>query len=776
MGKNNREKYKDGLGGRKRHGRFSLPQEIKQTIWGIFMIVVGLIAALSFFGRAGRAGLFFMSASRFLIGIAVFIIPLILILGGFSFLRHKSDFSIFNRESRIFWPVMVAIAVFILGSTGFLSIFSPELKRGGWLGVVASWPFLKYFGFWASLLIFLAMIIAGAAIFWYFLKPAKSRRAEETAGDEEDLQKSADEAKELLPKNDSIIRKIFAPRFKVTEISPELPKETKPIEKQLASARTTAIRQTGEGNIFSYQPPPIDFLEPDQGVPNSGDTKINSAVIKRTLQNFGIDVLMSEVNVGPTVTQYTFKPAEGIKLSKITSLSNDLALSLASHPLRIEAPIPGRSLVGIEVPNKVRAKVGLRNLIDTPNFQKSTSNLILALGKDVSGIPVYADLTRMPHMLVAGSTGTGKTIFLNNLILSLLYQPSTSAKSASPESLRLILVDPKRVEFPVYENLPHLLCPVIYGAQQTVNAMRWLTREMERRFDVLASAKARDIGTYNGNVLKAGNSPLPYIVVIIDELADLMASKGREIEATIVRLAQMARAVGIHLVVATQRPSVEVITGLIKANITTRITFQVASQVDSRTILDCSGAERLIGYGDMLYLSADVGKPKRIQGAYVSEKEVRKVVKYVVEKGEELGTIMDDDLVEELNRGLEDSEIERSSVGGGDFYEQGDDPLFEEAKRTVVEMKKASASLLQRRLRIGYARAARLLDILEEKGIVGHSDGAKAREVFGGSGTSELANFETRVGAPDLQPGQGGLPIEKEDEEDSGDKGEWEKL
>ncbi|OGZ23693.1 MAG: hypothetical protein A2981_00490 [Candidatus Nealsonbacteria bacterium RIFCSPLOWO2_01_FULL_38_120] len=785
MGKNNRGKFRDGFGGGKRRGRFSLPQEIKQTIWGIFMIVVGLIIALSFFNKAGRAGLVFMSASRFLIGVAVFIIPLILILGGLSFLRHNSDFSIFNRESKIFWQVMVAIAVFILGSTGFLSIFSPELKYGGWLGVVASWPFLRYFGFWASLLVFLAMVIAGVAIFWYFLRPGKSHRAEEYADKEADSPKFSDEGKRTEnPKKDSIIRKIFAPRFKVTEISPELPKETKPIEKQLANARVAIVKPAGEGNIFSYQPPPVDFLEPDQGVPNSGDTKVNSAVIKKTLQNFGIDVVMSEVNVGPTVTQYTFKPAEGIKLSKITSLSNDLALSLASHPIRIEAPIPGRSLVGIEMPNKLRAKVGLRNMIENPNFQKSTSNLILALGKDVSGTPFYADLTRMPHMLVAGSTGTGKTIFLNNLILSLLYQPSTTSKSASPESLRLILVDPKRVEFPVYENLPHLLCPVIYGAHQTVNALRWLTKEMERRFDVLASAKARDIGTYNGNALKAGDSPLPYIVVIIDELADLMAAKGREIEATIVRLAQMARAVGIHLVVATQRPSVEVITGLIKANITTRITFQVASQIDSRTILDCSGAERLIGAGDMLYLSADVGKPKRIQGAYVSEKEVRKVVKYVVEKGEELGTIMDDDLIEELNRGLEDSESEGMSAGGGDFYEQGNDPLFEEAKRTVVEMKKASASLLQRRLRIGYARAARLLDVLEEKGIVGHSDGAKPREVFGGTTlASEEYDFGTRVGAPDLHPSQGGfasqqggIPTVKEDGAGNGDKGDWEKV
>jgi S-DNA-T family DNA segregation ATPase FtsK/SpoIIIE len=422
---------------------------------------------------------------------------------------------------------------------------------------------------------------------------------------------------------------------------------------------------------------------------------------------------MGEVNVGPTVTQYTLKPADGVKLSKITSLSNDLALALASHPIRIEAPIPGKSLVGIEIPNKVRTLVRLRNLISDPQFQNHPSPLCFVLGRDVSGNPVFADLARMPHLLVGGATGTGKTLFLNSLILSLVYRNS-------PKILKFILVDPKRVEFPVYSNLPHNLTNVIFDVQKTINALKWLVEEMERRFETLASFKARDISSFNKISLEKKIPPMPYIVLIIDELADLMAARGREIESGIVRLAQLARAVGIHLVLATQRPSTEVITGLIKANITSRITFQVASQIDSRTVIDTAGAEKLLGRGDMLFLSAENPKPKRIQGAFVSEREVQRVVEYLSSKYKK-------ERIESLEEKLAEETGEAEFFEGGEELE---DPLYEEAKRIVIEAKKASASLLQRRLKIGYARAARLLDILEKRGIVGPARGAKPREVY----------------------------------------------
>ena len=705
----------------RKSSRFSLPEETKQWIWGIFLILIAIIISLGFFGKAGVAGNFFIKNARYLIGETIFIFPLVLVLGGLAFLSSKYDFRFLRKEQKIFWPIILAILIIVIGVTGILGSFNPQNKKGGIVGHIVSWPILEYFGFWAAQFIFLAPIIIGGLIFWQFLKSPKK---EEKPVQEEEAKKP------------SFIKKIFTPQFKVKEISSSQP-ILKPLEKDSEPLKLEN-KAISKGSFSSYNPPPIDLIEKDRGVPTSGDTRVNSAIIKKTLQNFGIDVAMSEINIGPTVTQYTLKPAEGIKLSKITSLSNDLALALASHPIRIEAPIPGRSLMGIEMPNKIRTQVRLRNLIENQNFQNSHSNLLLTLGRDVSGAPVFTDLTKMPHLLVAGSTGSGKTTFLNTLILSLLYQPSNSIKSGGPDFLRFILVDPKRVEFPVYENLPHLLCPVIYNASQTINALRWLTGEMERRFDVLSAAKARDIGSFNEMALKEGTDPLPFIILIIDELADLMAAKGREIEAAIVRLAQMARAVGIHLVVATQRPSVEVITGLIKANITSRITFQVASQVDSRTVLDTSGAEKLLGAGDMLYISGEISKPRRVQAPYVSDKEVKKVISHInAQKGLLSEIQMDVDLVQELEKGLEESEG-RVSTG----FSESEEPLFSEAKKIVIESGKASASLLQRRLRIGYARAARLIDMLEEQGVVGPGEGAKAREVYGSNDSEQFESSE----------------------------------
>ena len=705
----------------KRPSRFALPEEIKQSIFGVLMILAAVIIALSFFEKAGKAGHLFMRGTQFLIGDTVFVIPLVFVLGGLVFLSTKY-LEFFKREKKISGPITLAILILILGVTGILGTFNPQVRTGGWLGYILSSPLLKYFGFWATLFIFLALVLIGCLIFGQLL-----RKPVEKEGLKPLISKTEP------PSKPSIIKRIFAPKFKVKEISPFASQEVKQEEKQPSFLKSETKSIVGTKD-FSYQHPPFDLLEPDQGVPNSGDTRTNSTIIKKTLQNFGIEVTMSEVNIGPTVAQYTLKPAEGIKLSKITNLSNDLALALANHPIRIEAPIPGRSLVGIEVPNKVRANVRLRNLIENPNFQKSSSNLLAALGRDVSGVPVYADLARMPHLLVAGSTGTGKTIFLNSLILSLLYQPTNSIKSASPETLRFILIDPKRVEFSVYSNLPHLLCPVIYDATRTITILKWLTGEMERRFDILSEARARDITSYNETALKNKNDFMPFIILIIDELADLMAAKGREVEAGIVRLAQMARAVGIHLVVATQRPSVEVITGLIKANITSRVTFQVASQIDSRTVLDTAGAEKLLGMGDMLYVSAQTPKPKRIQGSYISEKEVKKVVKHIVSKSEDLGpkTEREEEIIQELERSLEEP---KRTIGG--FLDE-EDPFYEEAQRIVVEARKASASLLQRRLRVGYARAARLIDMLEGKGVVGPGEGAKPREVYGNAEGEEL--------------------------------------
>lgn len=711
---------------------FTLPQEIKRWIWGILFSLFSLIILLSFFNLAGAIGDALMKVLTFLVGRTVFIMPLIFLLSAVIFFSPRYKNFLFALILAILLLMVGISGIFgILGQGKNLSATTEANDQGGWLGYLFSTFLTKLFGFWISHIIFGIMVVIGVLIFWHLLKRPVSPKSEIL---EEEIQKP------------SFLKKIFTSQFKTKEIAPV--STSQKLEKIGPQPLTPELKTKGPEakikDLWAYQLPPLDLLEVDRGEPSSGDTRINSAIIKKTLQNFDIPVEMSEVNIGPTVTQYTLKPAEGVKLSKITALSNDLSLALASHPLRIEAPIPGRALVGIEVPNKVRAQVRLRNLISNSSFQQSASNLTITLGRDVSGLPLYADLAKMPHLLVAGSTGTGKTIFLNSLLLSLLYKNS-------PATLRLILVDPKRVEFPVYNGLPHLLSPVIYNANLTCNALRWLIGEMERRFDVLAEANARDIISYNEIIARKVNSEkeqqkgsnnllspaqnsevesMPYILLIIDELADLMAAKGREIEAGIVRIAQMARAVGIHLVVATQRPSVEVITGLIKANITSRVTFQVASQIDSRTVLDTAGAEKLLGLGDLLYISAEIVKPRRIQGAYVSEKEVKRVVNWIESKiknqkstiGKEI--LLENHLAGDLETALKESTAEINA------FPLGDDPLFEEAKRVVIEAKKASASLLQRRLRIGYARAARLIDMLEEKGVVGPGEGAKPREVF----------------------------------------------
>ena len=676
----------------------NLSHEIRRSVFGILIILLAIIIGLSFFDKAGTAGGYLKEALSFLFGRIMFGVPISLILFSIVFFR--------TNYKKFLSPTILAILILLLGFSGIFATFDSDSKvlAGGFLGHVLTWPFLKFFGLLATRIIFGTLIVISFFIFWHLLKPIYPQDIEE-------------EKKPLVTR---ILKKLISPpKIKVKEVAPEQKAGiVKPIELKTRPLEATSYSQTR-----LYQLPPTNLLESDREIPNSGDTRVNSAIIKKTLQNFDIQVEMSEINTGPTVTQYTLKPAEGVKLSKITTLSNDLSLALASHPIRIEAPIPGRSLVGIEIPNKIRAQVRMKNLIENPNFKNSLSNLIIVLGKDVSGLPLYADLARMPHLLVAGATGTGKTIFLNTLISSLLYKNSI-------ETLKFILIDPKRVEFTTYNGLPHLLCPVIHDPQRSINALKWLTGEMERRFEVFAQAGARDIGSYNDLIGKDKNLELmPFIVLIVDELADLMAARGREIEAGIVRLAQMARAVGIHLVVATQRPSVEVITGLIKANITSRITFQVASQVDSRTVIDVAGAEKLLGLGDLLYISADTAKPKRIQGPYISEKELKKVVNYIKSKFGEEKTEEDRVLEVELLKELEKT-TEASQNRTSEEYSFGEDPLYEEARGVVFEARKASASLLQRRLRIGYARAARLIDILEERGVVGPANGAKPRDVF----------------------------------------------
>jgi S-DNA-T family DNA segregation ATPase FtsK/SpoIIIE len=485
---------------------------------------------------------------------------------------------------------------------------------------------------------------------------------------------------------------------------------------------------------------PLELLTKRDQRPTSGDIDHNSSVIARTLENFGIPVEMGEVSVGPTVTQFTLKPSEGVKLAKITALHNDLALALAAHPIRIEAPIPGKSLVGVEVPNQSVATVGLREILEAREWRERKNNLNFALGKDVSGKPWVADITRMPHMLVAGATGSGKSVCLNTLLMSLLY-------ANGPDDLKLLLVDPKRVELPVYNGVPHLVVPVITDVEKTVNALKWALREMDRRFDLLSKFGARDLATYNARA----EEKIPYLVIVVDELADLMMTAMADVEGAIVRLAQMSRAVGIHLVLATQRPSVDVITGLIKANIPARIAFAVASATDSRTILDQMGAEKLLGRGDMLFSTAELATPKRLQGAFISDDEIRRVVEFLTSKYDPA----DYDL----------SVTERASSSDTRFtngipVEDDSDPMIPAAKEEILRAGKASASLLQRRLKVGYARAARLLDLLEQEGFIGPGDGAKPREIL-------KAEFSRQMDQVPIPPSQSVAASEEENEEES---------
>ena len=479
-------------------------------------------------------------------------------------------------------------------------------------------------------------------------------------------------------------------------------------EANIGLSANIVANNPARGQIWEY--PPLSLLsEAKTTSANRGNLKQNAQIIEKTLESFGITAKVVEVNLGPTVTQYALEIPMGTKLSKIMSLQNDLALALATTTgnVRIEAPIPGKSLVGIEIPNISPDLVSLKSILTTDALRSSRSKTAVGLGLDVSGVTVVADIAKMPHVLIAGTTGSGKSILLNAFIATMLFR-------ASPQEVKLILADPKRVELTEYNDVPHLLTPVIVDPEKILSALKWVLAEMERRYRLFHDAQVKNIGSYNEF---SGFQALPYIIIVIDELQSLMDFAPVEVEDAICRLAAMARATGIHLVVATQRPSVDVITGLIKANISCRIAFNVSSMVDSRVIIDQPGAEKLLGRGDMLYLPPDASKPQRIQGVYVSDTELRNLITFLKRSG------VTPEYTEEV------TQMPIGKVTGGRSDGEKDE-LFEEAVRTICQYDRASASLLQRRLRIGYARAARLLDELEMAGIVGPGEGSKPRDVL----------------------------------------------
>ena len=732
MTRNRKKRMDDREGG----GLFIFRLTSRETANGIlsvFSIVLAIFLLLGAFSLSGQAGTVVYEWLSYFFGVGYYILPMVFLLLATSFLRAQ--------ERSFAMPQIFGSFVLFLSLLGLVNLVSDE---GGIVGVLISRPINSFFHIYFSAVILVALAIISVLVIFNvslkfdvisFVKKLFSRKEEKTA---------------LAPLEDAAIDKAVQ---KVEKIQQDQKPEIKNKKEENDGFVPMAIRRSGK----RWSPPPLSLLEGDRGKPGVGDIKANANLIKRTLLNFGIVVEMDEISIGPSVTRYALKPAEGVKLSKILGLQNNLELALAAHPVRIEAPIPGKSLVGIEVPNTLKSTIGLGSLVSDEEYTRSALPLFIALGRDISGRSHFANLGRMPHLLIAGATGSGKSVCIHAIINSLIFRNP-------PDNLKFIMIDPKRVELTMYNSIPHLLTPVTTEPKKAILALKWAAKEMERRYDILEKASVRDIDSYHQNVKNA--DPMPFIVIIIDELADLMQSYPRELESAVVRLAQMSRAVGIHLILSTQRPSVNIITGLIKANIPTRIALQVSSQIDSRTILDTSGAEKLLGAGDMLFLSGEMSKPVRIQSAYISEKEVKGVVKY-------LRDTYADELTSEINFTNENNSNAIFSASlEEDSNDLDDDELYEEARETVVRAGKASTSFLQRKLRIGYARAARLVDMLEERGVIGVGSGAKAREVIGaparlndysrsGGEVARLPNWdgqgsmEQEVGEEDAQAQEG---------------------
>jgi S-DNA-T family DNA segregation ATPase FtsK/SpoIIIE len=701
---------------------WEMSPEVWRSMIAVALIALGVIGVLAYFRSAGIVGIYINRGLTAFFGFDRLLFPLA--LTGFGLMTLI--------KGRVRGTMLLGFFIFIISANGLMEVIDGKDRAGGILGSFLASPLVKLLSSAGAVVILAALFIVACILIF-----------------DKHLATFADIGKAIA----APFAKLFAPRAvqprPVMMAQPAEIKEEPEPEEEESDEDVEEVEESDDSEtpelVVAPKPRrmrrhieiPIDLLETKSGKPSAGDIRANQEVIRRTLEQFGVPVEMGEVSVGPTVTQYTLKPAEGVKLSKIIALSNDLALAMAAHPIRIEAPIPGKSLVGIEVPNQTVAIVKVREVIESPAFHDSAARLPIALGKDVAGVPWVGDIARMPHLLVAGATGSGKTVCLNSIIISLLYR-------LGPDDLKFIMIDPKRVELPCYNGIPHLLTPAITEVPKIINSLKWCIGEMERRFTLLAKLGKRDIASFNKEVdemekRKAANAMerLPYIVVIIDELADLMATSAQEVEGSIVRLAQMARAVGIHLIVATQRPSVDVITGLIKANITARIAFAVATSTDSRTIIDTSGAEKLLGRGDMLYTTAELSKPKRIQGTYVSDDEITRVVEYLKERTAEEPEYRNDI-------------VERPKTVGpsGETYDDSEDELLPEARNLVVAAGKASASLLQRRLKVGYARAARLLDLMETQGVIGPGEGAKPRAILVRKGDVSGIPVDESAGSP----------------------------
>jgi len=703
-----------------------LSPQTRQAIAAVVIGVLGIFFLFSLLGYAGMVGGYAEVALTWLFGTGAWLAPITCVFYVFVLMKPRED-------ERVSISKIIGISLVFFSILAALELYKVGL--GGMAGLSLSFPLIYLVGSAVTGVLLFAFVMIGifltfnTGLTWPFFKRNEEELEEDELGlDDLDLPE-LEEVEEVEEDEED----------EEDEDEEEAPKKGL---KSLADKVTDSLgvnKNAGDITVkhFSgpYIPPSLSILNKDKGKAKAGDVKANSLTIKRTLKEFGINVEMDAVESGPAITRYSLKPAQGVRISRIVALQQELQLALKASTIRIEAPIPGKSLVGIEVPNTVRSTVGLASLLKNPEYTDSPRPLLVAMGKDVAGGVHFANIARMPHALIAGTTGSGKSVTIHNIIVSLLFRNS-------PDQLRFILVDPKRVELTLYNGIPHLLTPVITEPKKALKSLSWAVKEMARRYDILQAEGIQGLDLYHSNVYQPAKKaweengsleeekdnlpePLPYIVIILDELNDLMQAYPRELEALIVRLAQMSRAVGIHLLLATQRPSVNVITGTIKANVPTRIALNVASQIDSRTIIDQMGADKLLGQGDMLYLSSDSPRLTRIQSAYITGEEIKKIVSYLKEQDANMLDTID---FEDSKDGNASSFM--ASISGESGDDEEEDELYEQAKEEVIAAKKASTSYLQRKLRIGYSRAARLIDILEEKGVIGPADGSRPREIL----------------------------------------------
>ena len=745
----------------------------------ILLILLGIILAILIYGNSGYVGNFLNEILGGMVGIFKYLVPIVPFISAIYMVSNNKEdlLSKIIPTSIIMLCCLATMTLYqILNNALEYNIQFSEIidrafylgkwnKGGGIIGILIAYPLVKLFEPIAALIIILGIAVI-VAVFVFGLKPSehisnivnKVENGRKVNRNDENQNANSHKKHSVIQEDlgDVAYSKPETARERKQREKEERRREALKVDEQLTINMLEQEKKNKnsnsnnddyiENNLFKqeeekkedkkkevlqlehalvvedehYEYPPVELLSKGKKA-SRGSAKMladTAAKLQKTLYSFGVSAKVENVSVGPTITRYELKPAEGTRVSKIANLADDIALNLAAETIRIEAPIPGKQAVGIEVPNKEKEAVHLREVIESSEFENNKSKLSVALGKDVAGKTIIADIGKMPHVLIAGSTGSGKSVCINSIITSIIY-------NAKPSEVKLVMVDPKVVELSVYNGIPHLLIPVVTDPKKAAGALAWAVQEMDDRYNKFAQKGVRDLKGYNKAIEKENeNAKLPQIVIIIDELADLMMVAAKEVEEAICRLAQKARAAGMHLVIATQRPSVDVITGLIKANVPSRIAFAVSSQVDSRTILDSTGAEKLLGKGDMLFYPVGASKPLRVQGAFVSDDEVEKIVDFIKMNAGEVS--YSEDIIESIEKSNEsDKELLESEA-----CEDDSDPFLQDAIETVIETGQASTSFIQRRFKVGYARAGRIIDQMEERGIISGYQGSKPREVL----------------------------------------------